>query len=175
MRIRPYIESKDYEYLEKWIDNETLHAMWSANRLPYPLTRENLRILLEKNVEEFTDSAYVATEDNGRTVGFFCYSVNTENNAGFLKFIVVDNGKRGMGYGGKMLRLALQYAFSITGAEVVRLCVFDNNEAAKHCYEKVGFVIEESEKDAFPYHDEMWTRNRMMITKQSLLAKLAET
>ena len=168
MRIRPYIESKDYEYLEKWIDNETLHAMWSANRLPYPMTKENLRILLEKNAEEFTDSAYVATEDDGRPVGFFCYSVNTENNAGFLKFIVVDNGKRGMGYGGKMLRLALQYAFSITGAEVVRLCVFDNNEAAKHCYEKVGFVIEESEKSVFPYHDEMWTRNRMMITKKEL-------
>ena len=47
MRIRPYIESKDYECLEKWIDNETLHAMWSANRLPYPMTKENLRILLE--------------------------------------------------------------------------------------------------------------------------------
>ena len=24
MRLRPYIEDKDYEYIEKWIDNEKL-------------------------------------------------------------------------------------------------------------------------------------------------------
>ena len=166
MRIRPYIESRDYRYLEKWIDNERIHAMWSANRLPYPITKENFRLFLENNAKDYTESAYVATEDDGKAVGFFCYSINVDDNAGFLKFIIVDGSKRGMGYGVKMLRLALQYAFGITGAEVVRLNVFDNNEAAKHCYEKAGFVIEESEKDVFPYQDELWSRNRMINTKQ---------
>ena len=30
MRIRPYIESRDYEYIEKWVDNEKIHALWCA-------------------------------------------------------------------------------------------------------------------------------------------------
>ena len=85
MRIRPYIESKDYEYLAKWVDDEKIHAMWSANLIPYPITKENLHSLLEKSAMDWTDSAYVATESDGKIIGFFCYSVNVEDNTGFLK------------------------------------------------------------------------------------------
>ena len=104
MRIRPYIEDKDYEYIEKWIDNEKTHALWCANLMPFPMTRRNLHDLLEKSAIEWTGSAYVATEDNGEIIGFFCYSINVDSNTGFLNFIIVDKEKRGKGYGQKMLR-----------------------------------------------------------------------
>lgn len=48
---------------------------------------------------DWADSAYVATEDSGQATGFFCYSVNTEDNIGFLKYVIVDKTKRGKGYG----------------------------------------------------------------------------
>lgn len=165
MRIRPYIEDKDFEYLAKWIDDEKIHALWCANLMPYPITKENLHSFLEKNAMEWTDSAYVATEDNGKVTGFFCYSVNVDDNSGFLKLIVVDREKRGVGYGKKMLQLALKYAFEITGVESVRVNVFDRNAAAKHCYEKIGFVEESISKDIFPYKDETWSRCHMIINK----------
>lgn len=165
MRIRPYIEDKDFEYLAKWIDDEKIHALWCANLMPYPITKENLHSFLEKNAMEWTDSAYVATEDNGKVTGFFCYSVNVDDNSGFLKLIVVDREKRGAGYGKKMLQLALKYAFEITGVELVRINVFDENAAAKHCYEKIGFVEESISKDIFPYKDETWSRCHMIIKK----------
>ena len=165
MRIRPYIEDKDFEYLAKWIDDEKIHALWCANLMPYPITKENLHSFLGKNAMEWTDSAYVATEDNGKVTGFFCYSVNVDDNSGFLKLIVVDREKRGAGYGKKMLLLALKYAFDITGVELVRLNVFDGNAAAKHCYEKIGFVEESISKDIFPYKDETWSRCHMIIKK----------
>ena len=164
MRIRPYIEDKDFEYLAKWIDDEKIHALWCANLMPYPITKENLHSFLEKNAMEWTDSAYVATEDNGKVTGFFCYSVNVDDNSGFLKLIVVDREKRGAGYGKKMLQLALKYAFEITGVESVRINVFDRNAAAKHCYE-IGFVEESISKDIFPYKDETWNRCHMIIKK----------
>ena len=165
MRIRPYIEDKDFEYLAKWIDDEKIHALWCANLMPYPITKENLHSFLEKNAMEWTDSAYVATEDNGKVTGFFCYSVNVDDNSGFLKLIVVDCEKRGAGYGKKMLQLALKYAFEITGVEPVRINVFDRNAAAKHCYEKIGFVEESISKDIFSYKDETWSRCHMIIKK----------
>ncbi len=71
MRIRPYIPSKDYEYVSKWIDNERTHAFWCANLLPYPMTQKSFHDLLEKNAMDWTDSAYVATENSGQAVGFF--------------------------------------------------------------------------------------------------------
>lgn len=165
MRIRLYIEEKDFEYLAKWINDEKIHALWCANLMPYPITKENLHSFLEKNAMEWTDSAYVAMEDNGKVMGFFCYSVNVDDNSGFLKLIVVDREKRGVGYGKKMLQLALKYAFDITGVESVRINVFDENAAAKHCYEKIGFVEESISKDIFPYKDETWSRCHMIIKK----------
>lgn len=97
---------------------------------------------------------------------FFCYSVNLENNNGFLKFVIIDRSKRGMGYGREMLRLALQYVFQITGAKAVWLNVFYENLIARQCYEKVGFTEKNIEKDAFAYKDELWSRCSMSISKQ---------
>lgn len=165
MRIRPYIESKDYKYLEKWIDSERIHALWCANQIPYPVSKEGFHDLLEKNAAEYGDSAFVATEDNGEAVGFFCYSVNVEDNTGFLKFIIVDGRKRGAGYGKKMLQLAVRYAFLLTGAESVGLNVFEENSAAKHCYESVGFIETSTKKDIFTYNNESWGRCRMTVGK----------
>lgn len=165
MRIRPYIESRDYEYIEKWIDYEKTHALWCANLIPYPVTKENFHAFLEKNAVEWTDSAYVATETNGEIIGFFCYSINVDDNAGFLKFVIVDHNKRGTGYGKEMLKLALQYAFDITGVELVQLNVFDENVVAKHCYEKIGFIEESIAKNIFSYKDELWSRCHMIVTK----------
>ena len=88
MRIRPYIESRDYEHIEKWVNDEKIHALWCANLIPYPVTKENLHAFLEKNAIEWTDSAYVATETDGKIIGFFCYSINVDDNTGFLKLWV---------------------------------------------------------------------------------------
>ena len=165
MRIRPYIESKDYEYLEKWIDDEKTHALWCANLIPYPITKADFHAFLEENAAKWADSAYVVTESNGKLTGFFCQSVNEEDNTGFLKFIIIAPDKRGTGYGKKMLKLALRYAFDITGVESVHLNVFDENSAAKHCYEQAGFIEESIAKNAFPYKNEFWSRCHMVITK----------
>lgn len=164
MRIRPFIENKDYAYLEKWIDDEKIHALWCANRLPYPLTRENLRAFLEKAEADWTGSAYVATEDDGTVIGFFCYSVNTETNTGFLTFVIVDGHKRGTGCGSAMIQLALRYAFVATGADSVQLNVFEENTTAIRCYEKAGFEIRAIDKNVFPYKGEQWSRCNMAVS-----------
>ena len=162
MRIRPYIPNKDYEFLSKWIDNERTHAFWCANRLSYPITPNSFHNFLEEIAMDWTDSAYVATENSGQAIGFFCYSVNTEDNIGFLKFVIVDKTKRGKGYGQEMLNLALRYAFEITGAEAVQLNVFDENTLAKQCYKRVGFVERNIDKNVFAYQDELWSRCNMI-------------
>jgi len=61
-----------------------------------------------------------------------------------------------------MLRLALRYAFDITGVDSVHLNVFDENTAAKRCYEKIGFVEESISKGVFQYKEELWSRCHMI-------------
>lgn len=79
--------------------------------------------------------------------------------------VIVDNAKRGKGYGKKLLNLALQYAFQITGANAVQLNVFNENTSAKRCYEKVGFIERNVDRDVFPYKDEFWSRCNMIVSK----------
>lgn len=142
MRIRSYIPSKDYQYISKWIDDERTHAFWCANLLPYPITQQSFHDFLEKNAIDWSDSAYIVTENSGQAIGFFCYSINTTNNIGFLKMVIVDNAKRGKGYGKKLLDLALQYAFQITGANAVQLNVFNETHQQNDVMKKLALLKE---------------------------------
>lgn len=112
----------------------------------------------------------MATESDGKIIGFFCYSINTDDNTGFLRFVIVDRKKRGAGYGKKMLQLALQYAFDITGVNLVQLNVFEENIAAKHCYQKIGFIEDSISNNAFQYKDELWSRCHMIIEKRQFIS-----
>ena len=49
MRLRPYIATKDYHTITQWIDDDRVHALWCANLIPYPITKESLNKLLEQN------------------------------------------------------------------------------------------------------------------------------
>ncbi len=168
MRIRPYVEEKDFEYVAKWINDEKIHALWCGGLIPYPLTCRSFHDILKRNTAEWGDGAYVATEADGTAVGFFCYSIHTENNEGFLKLIVVDPEKRGTGCGRQMLELALKFAFQITGAEQVQLNVYSENHAARRCYERIGFVQRAVTEQALSYKGEVWNRYNLVISKACL-------
>ena len=65
-----------------------------------------------------------------------------------------------------MLRLALKYAFEVYGAEKVTLGVFENNEAAYHCYKAAGFkdvVLDETE--TYEVMGEEWKCKEMAIER----------
>lgn len=165
MRIRPYISTKDFDVIKGWISDERTHAMWCANLIKYPLEKDNFESVLLEVATNFGDSAYVATADNGKVIGFFCYSVNLDTNEGMLKFVIVDGEIRGKGVGKEMLGLALKYAFEITKAKAVQLNVFSENTRAKKCYLSVGFSERTTTESAFQFNNESWGRCNMIIKR----------
>lgn len=164
MRIRPY-QNKDFDIISKWITDERLHALWCANLMSYPLKKKGFDDLLQQAEERFGDSPFVATTDDGKVVGFFCFSVNLATNEGMLKFVVIDNSIRNKGYGCEMLKLAVKYTFEIAKAGAVHLNVFSENPSAKKCYQKVGFKERTLTENAFSFKDELWGRCNMIITR----------
>lgn len=166
MRLRPYME-KDFPYIRKWIDDERTHALWCANRLPFPLTEEILQNMLEESRREWGGFGYTFTEDSGIPVGFFLYNSNDQGNYGFVSYIIIDNSQRGRGYGTQMLRLLLKYAFTVANVSTVRLNVFDVNVRAKRCYEKAGFSVESFTQDALTFGLESWGRFTMSAVSDS--------
>lgn len=165
MRIRAYLECKDFEAIKGWITDERTHAFWCAGHTNFPLEKEDFSTLLKEIAEMFGDAPFVATTDEGEVVGFFCYGLNYEKNEGMLKFVMVDGLKRGRGIGKEMIKLALKYAFEITKADTVQLNVFPENERAKKCYESIGFVERNTTPGCFKFKDESWSRCNMVIGK----------
>lgn len=165
MRLRPYRKS-DFEYIQQWIGDARTHALWCANRLPYPLAEADFQDMLAQSERNWGSCGYTFTEDCGQPVGFFLYNINEEENYGFVSYIVIDNSLRGKGYGAQMLKLLLKYAFLITNVADVRLNVFDVNERAKKCYEKAGFVEDSFTPEALAYNTEIWSRYLMKVKRE---------
>ena len=162
MKLREYLPSKDFDIIKNWIDDERTHAMWCACRFEYPLEKENFEEVLKDMHSKWGDTPFVASLDDGNTVGFFCYSLNNETKEGMLKFVVVNPSLRGKGVAMEMLDLASQYAFEETGAKALHLNVFSENIRAKKCYQKAGFTERSVTENAFSYKDESWGRCNMI-------------
>ena len=132
LRLRPYTPA-DAETVLVWCGDALSFYRWTAGVLgEYPITAEDLRF-----VEKLMP--FVAVEGE-RTVGFFTLRRSPEAPETLrFGFVIVDPELRGRGYGKRMLRLGIDYAFRELGAGAVSLGVFENNESAYYCYLAAGF------------------------------------
>ena len=165
MIIRDYKES-DFDSIKNWIADERTHALWCANRTQFPLQKQSFDELLKDISERHGDRPFVAVDENGVVMGFYCYSLNAETKEGMFKFVMVDPARRGIGLGKEMLKQAVRYAFDVTKADAVQLMVFSENVRAKRCYEGAGFTVRRTQEDAFQFQDESWDRINMVKKTQ---------
>ena len=150
IRLRPY-KKCDAKTIVTWCKDEISFRKWSSDRWDaFPLTEADMnKKYVDHNgdcIEEDNFFPMTAFDESG-VVGHLIMRFTDEKKA-ILRFgfVIVDDSKRGMGYGKEMLQLALQYAFEILKAEKVTLGVFDNNMPAYFCYKSVGFTDVKMEK-----------------------------
>lgn len=141
--IRPY-KPKDAEVIVSWIKDERSLRKWSSDRYgAYPITAEDINYkYLKCNGDcEEPDNFYpiTAVDANGPVGHLIMRYTNKEKTIIRLGFVIVDDSKRGMGYGKRMIQMAMRYAFDMLKAEKITLGVFDNNPSAYYCYKAAGF------------------------------------
>lgn len=151
LKLRPY-KPKDAEAIVSWIKDEKELRKWSSDRYgAYPITAKDINYkYLECNGDcEEADNFYpmTAVDANGPVGHLILRYTNEKKTVIRLGFIIVDDNKRGMGYGKRMIQMAIQYAFDMLKAEKITLGVFDNNPSAYYCYKAVGFQEITMEKD----------------------------
>ena len=154
--LRPYRKC-DAEHIVSWIGDELAFRKWSADRYDhYPITADDMNAHYAVNAE--SDICFEMTAvDNGRPVGHLIMRyIDDKRETLRFGFIIVDTNMRGKGYGSRMLRLSLKYAFEILKVKKVTLGVFANNPSALRCYEAVGFRAIEGEVNTFSIMDEDW-------------------
>lgn len=143
LRLRPF-KACDAEIIASWCKDEITLRKWSADRFgEFPICGQDI-------IEKYTrdngdcpeaDNFYPMTafDESGIVGHLILRFVGGEKKILRFGFVIVDDEKRGCGYGKEMLMLALRFAFDILKAEKVTLGVFDNNMSAYHCYRAVGF------------------------------------
>lgn len=139
LRLRPY-KACDAETIVSWIKDETTFYKWSADRYgKYPITADDMNALYDANA--FSDGFFEMTafDETGAAGHLIMRFIDEEKKILRFGFVIVDDAKRGKGYGKQMLKLAIKYAFEILMVDKITIGVFENNESAYHCYRSVGF------------------------------------
>lgn len=144
LRLRHY-KPCDAESIISWIKDEEALRKWSSDRFgDFPITSKDINDKYLGNngdcVEADNFYPLTAFDDSGVVGHLILRYTDAEKKVIRFGFVIVDDSKRGKGYGKKMLKLAIKYAFDIFGAEKTTLGVFDNNKPAYFCYKSAGFV-----------------------------------
>lgn len=150
MCLRPF-HAEDAARILKWCKDKHSFRLWSADRFRnYPATPEEL-------IGQYEDGhkiPLVALMD-GEVIGHLMLRYPSEDKTVVrFGFVIVDDTKRGMGYGKQMIRLAIEYAQKELGAKRITLGVFSDNHPALKCYQSIGFRI--TGEDAYMIDGKEW-------------------
>lgn len=151
LRLRPY-KPCDAKTIVSWCRDEETFRKWTADRYDsFPITAEDMN---KKYVTCNGDCAdpenfypMTAIDESGPVGHLTLRFVDEKKTTLRFGFVIVDDTKRGMGYGQEMLRLALRYAFDMLKVERVTLGVFENNLPACRCYQAAGFRTVEMDSE----------------------------
>ncbi len=159
LHLRPY-KPCDANAIASWIKDENALRLWSSDRFgAFPITAEDInRKYIDHNGDcEEPDNFYPLTafDDDGPVGHLILRYTDAQRKTLRIGFVIVDDTKRGKGYGKQLILLAKKMALELYGAERVTLGVFDHNQPAYGCYKAAGFV-ETGEESFCQLFGESW-------------------
>ena len=148
----------DASTILSWCKDKHAFRLWSADRYKdFPAQPDEMMEQYEGN------NMYPLTAVMGKTiVGHILLRFPSEDKSVIrFGFVIVDDSKRGKGYGKQLLCLAIDYAQRELGAQKITLGVFCDNLSAVECYKSVGFRI--TGEDAYSIDGEEWKEYEMEL------------
>lgn len=177
LKLRTYKES-DANTIVTWCKDEAAFRRWTSDRYEsFPITPEDMNAkYIDCNgdcVEPDNFYPVTAFDESGVVGHMIMRYTDVEKSVLRFGFVIVDDNKRGMGYGKEMLLLALKYAFELFGARKVTLGVFENNLPAYYCYKVAGFKdVQMDEKELCEVCGEIWSVNELELSREEYEANI---
>ena len=126
---------EDWQYLEKWITNESELIQFAGSIFSFPIDQKQIEnYLLDSNRKVFR-----VQTNNKHTIGMAEISLEASNVAKLARIVIGEKSMRGKGIGTKLIKKLTAYAFNSLKANKVVLNVYSWNMGAIKCYQKVGF------------------------------------
>lgn len=156
LELRKYINT-DAEIITKWFKSEYAFRLWSADRYEsYPISADDMNNYYLKYSND--ELCKLTAVDRNKTIGHLTIRfTDDERQTARLGFVIVDDSKRGEGYGKQLVSSAVKYAFDELNADKVTLGVFENNTPAINCYLACGFkTVKKENTESYKCMGEIW-------------------
>lgn len=161
IELHPFTEN-DFELFKSWINNEDELYQFAGTLFSFPLTNEQLC-----NYIKMTDKKplKIILKSTNEIIGHCELNYENENNR--LSRILIGNNKlRGQKIGEKIIIEMVILFFQDEKVEEVDLNVWDWNNAAIKCYEKVGFKIKHENTKVITLNNKNWTLLNMSLLRK---------
>lgn len=167
------LRESDFETIVKWINkhNEDFMIQWAGPTYTFPLTVEQMQNHYQKGINSVNADVFIykITETaNSEMIGSvqLCRFDSMNNEAVIGRFLIGDLKYRGIGIGTAALRKVVQIGFEQFNLKRIRLNVYDINNAAIRCYERVGFKKEKITENVYTSSRGIqWNNYEMILDK----------
>ncbi len=143
---------------------------WCADRYErFPVTPDDMNSYHQQYIDRHNSIALTMV-DCEDIVGYITLRVPANDlSEQRIGFVIVDDSKRGKGFGKALVSMAVDYAFCKLGATKVSLGVFENNPSAIRCYESVGFRrVVRQETESYECLGETWNCIEMEMLNHTI-------
>lgn len=140
IKLRP-ITIEDTDNILKWRNSSQVKKYFCMQS---DLTRKEHEWWLENKVKSGKAIQFIINlKKEQKDIGtIYIRDIDSENKNGEFGIYIGESDLRGMGYGTMAMDLIVKYAFLEKKLHKVYLRVLSDNERAKECYKKNGFVEE---------------------------------
>ena len=148
-QLKPF-QLQDYNQLIEWITTEDLNYLWGGPCYRFPLDHQQIKAHCDQD-EVF---AYLFTVDN-RNAGFVELYRESTHCFRLCRVFIADD-YRGQKLAEVMLKMVIEKASLEFNARLITLAVFAHNQAAKRCYQTLGFRTTAIEKGTRTFKEQSW-------------------
>lgn len=148
----------DFDSLISWISSKEDLIQFAGQRFDFPLSIEQLK---QYNSDP-TVKAYKVIIENIH-IGHAEINVSDSKVPKFCRILIGNKNYRGKGLGQKIVESLLELCKEEHSSNTVELNVFDWNESAIKCYEKVGFKFNREKSKEVTVNGKIWISVNMYI------------
>jgi Acetyltransferases, including N-acetylases of ribosomal proteins len=165
--LRP-LEKEDLDKILEWINDPEIRHLTLREELP--LNRSKGEEFFEKITKDMI--LFGICLNNDKLIGTL--SLMLQLRSATFGITIGDKAHWNKGYGTEATKIALDYCFNTLNLHRVGLWVFEFNEKAIHCYEKLGFKKEGISREAVYKNGRYWNSVDMGILKEEWNAKVTD-
>lgn len=170
--LRP-LSIDDLDNVMTWVNDPEI--IGNFQNFSLPITRDNEKVFLERLLASDTDKVFALENEEGTYLGNIgLHQIHWPSRNGRLAIVIGNKDYQGKGYAQSAIGKALDLAFDQYGLHKVWLVVFEQNEKARHVYQKCGFREEGLLKDEYFHRGRFHTMIRMAVLEDEFRQKVNE-